>query len=377
MQRLRLQAPACVVADYFYLFVNRRAYTLQSNRPRTESARHYYYCPKDKKTGQGLTLTLDTIRRHLEGETTIGLYAINPATQCSKWVAIDADYENARTDLLKLSFYLRQDGVASALEHSHRGGHLWVFMAEPLPARDCRIYVRSLALQLGIPIKRGRQEGIEVFPKHDALKPGRYGNAIRGPLGIHRGAAQRFWFDGAGEDVEKQMCYLNSLPKMTGKQLARLIAGKAMPQLLPPEPKAEPEARRHVCGREFRILDHINTKLRAVGHNNVTRCPSCAEEGHDRSGDNLSISIEDPRKYICWAGCTKDMIVWLWVARGRSWMMLRKQSMADGGFEGNFVARFLCLKSKITWQRSPFGVACPTNDKPSCITLTLAGMRGI
>jgi hypothetical protein len=45
-----------------------------------------------------------------------------------------------------------------------------------------------------------------------------------------------------------------------------------------------------------------------VGHNNITRCPSCAEEGHDRSGDNLSISIEDPRKYICWAGCTRDMI---------------------------------------------------------------------
>jgi len=105
------------------------------------------------------------------------------------------------------------------------------------------------------------------------------------------------------------MRYLNSLPKVTGDQLARLIAGKAIPpQLAPPEPKAEPEMRRHVCGPEFRILDHINTKLRTVGNNNATRCPSCAEEGHDRSGDKLSISIEDPRKYICWAGCTRDMI---------------------------------------------------------------------
>ena len=172
------------------------------------------------------------------------------------------------------------------------------------------MYVGGLALRLGIPVKGGKQrEGIEVFPNHDALKPGRYGNAIRGPLGIHRGAAQRFSFDGAEEDLEKQMCYLNSLPKMTGDQLARLIAGKAFPpQFLPPEPKAEPEIRRHVCGPEFRILDHINTKLRTVGRNNITRCPSCAEEGYDRSGDNLSISIEDPRKYICWAGCTRDMI---------------------------------------------------------------------
>jgi hypothetical protein len=141
MRKLCLKAPASVVEDYFHLFVNRRAYTLQSNRPHPESARHYYYRPKDKKTGQGLSLTPDTIRRHLEGEITIGLYAINPATQCSKWVAIDADYEDSLADLLKLSFHLRQDGVESALEKSHRGGHLWIFLAEPLPARDCCTYL--------------------------------------------------------------------------------------------------------------------------------------------------------------------------------------------------------------------------------------------
>ena len=95
MWKLRLKSPAGVVADYFRLFVNRRAYTLQSNRPHPESTRHYYYRPKNKKSGEGQSLTLDTIRRHLNGEITIGLYAINPATQCSKWVAIDADYEDA------------------------------------------------------------------------------------------------------------------------------------------------------------------------------------------------------------------------------------------------------------------------------------------
>jgi hypothetical protein len=308
MHCLRLNVPASVVVDHFRLFVNRRAYTLQSNRPHLESARRYYYRPKDRKTGQGLSLTLDTIRRHLEGEITIGLYAINPATQCSKWVAIDADYEDALTDLLKLRFYFRQDGVESALEKSYRGGHLWIFMAEALPARDCRIYVCGLALRLGIPVKGGRQrDGIEIFPKQDYLKPGRYGNAIRGPLGIHRGAGQRFWFDGADEDVVAQMRYFDSLPKMTREQLARLIAGKTIPpQLAPPEPKPELKLTRH--SGAFRILDHISTSLRTVGHNNVTRCPSCAEEGHDTSGDNLSISVEDPRKYICWAGCTREMI---------------------------------------------------------------------
>ena len=82
MWKLHLKVPASVVADYFHLFINRRAYTLQSNRPHPETGKHYYYRPKDKKTGQGLSLTLETLRRHLEGEITIGLYAINPATQC-------------------------------------------------------------------------------------------------------------------------------------------------------------------------------------------------------------------------------------------------------------------------------------------------------
>jgi hypothetical protein len=89
--------PPQVVQDYRRLFVNRRAYTLQSARPHPETGRHYYFRPSDKRTGASLELTEDIIRRHMEGEITIGLYAINPDNQCCKWVAIDADYQNAVT----------------------------------------------------------------------------------------------------------------------------------------------------------------------------------------------------------------------------------------------------------------------------------------
>jgi hypothetical protein len=81
MRKLRLKARATLVGHYFHLFVNRRAYTLQSNRPHPGSARHYCYRPKDKETGQGLSLPRDTIRRHIEGEITIGRYLINVAVQ--------------------------------------------------------------------------------------------------------------------------------------------------------------------------------------------------------------------------------------------------------------------------------------------------------
>src|SRR5271169_2007847 len=91
-----------VVEDYQRLFVNRRAYTMQSMRPHPEAGRHYYFRPSKKGTDIPLMLTGETIRQHLEGKFTVGLYAINPSSQRCKWVAIDADYKNSMEDLLKL-----------------------------------------------------------------------------------------------------------------------------------------------------------------------------------------------------------------------------------------------------------------------------------
>jgi hypothetical protein len=306
-----IKANRQVVEDYQTLFVNRRAYTMQSVRPHPESGRHYYYRPSEIGTDIPLMLTDETIRQHLEGEITIGLYAINPSTQRCKWVAIDADYKNAMEDLLKLQYHLIQDGVEPALEMSKRGGHLWIFLATPLLAKECRIYIHDLALRLGVPVKgSGLADGIEVFPKHDAIGTGEFGNAIRGPLGIHRGANRRFWFYGADYALEAQMAYLNRLRKVAEEELRRFIAGKEKP-----EPGSAPPLRRNLSTErkmgnrqpEFRILEHVGP-VRKVGRNYVTRCPSCADAGHDRSGDNLAILIEDPRFYKCWAGCTKEMI---------------------------------------------------------------------
>jgi len=154
-------------------------------------------------------LTEQTIADHLEGRITIGLYAINSLNQRCKWVAIDADYATAMDDLIKLQYQLTQDRVESALEMSKRGGHLWIFLALPLLARKCRTYIYDLAQRLGVPVKgSGLAEGIEVFPKHDEIQEGAFGNAIRGPLGIHRGAKRRFWFYGADYSLEAQIEFL-------------------------------------------------------------------------------------------------------------------------------------------------------------------------
>lgn len=311
----RLLATDEDVARYCELFVNRGAYTVQSPTPDSENGRCYYYRPKGR-----ISLSPKTIRQHLEGQLTIGLYTINPQTQRCKWVAIDADYANALEDLLKLQWELRQDHVEAALEKSRRGGHLWIFAGEPLLACECRLYIHRLARRLKVPVKGASEsdsasalktlaDGIEIFPKQDQIAEGEFGNAIRGPLGVHRGAGKRFWFYGADYTLEAQIAYLLRLKRITEQDMARFLSG-----LKEREEKTatKPGVSHHVFGRqpgnEFSILQHITGRKRRMGRNYFTRCPSCARQGRDRSGDNLAICIADPRKYKCWAGCSKEEI---------------------------------------------------------------------
>ena len=312
----RLLASDEMVARYFELFVNRGAYTLQSSTPDSAHGRYYYYRPKGR-----ISLSRETVRRHLEGQITIGLYAINPANQRCKWVAIDADYPNALEDLLKLQWELRQDGVEAALEKSRRGGHLWIFAAQPLLARDCRLYIHGLARRLKVPVKGAQQEqalstkpaaladGIEVFPKQDEVHADEFGNAIRGPLGIHRGAGKRFWFYGADYRLDAQISYLARVRRITEEEISRFVSAIDIPQELPPAQKTSVKPYpSNGSRREFSILEHITGRKKKIGRNYFTRCPSCARQGRDRSGDNLAICIADPRKYKCWAGCRKEDI---------------------------------------------------------------------
>lgn len=298
-----------IVRAYWNLFVNRLAYTVQSPTPHPETGRHYYYRPKRK--GQPVSLSVDTIRGHLEGRWTIGLYAINPRTQRCRWVAIDADYESALEDLLKLQWELRQDGVDAALEKSRRGGHLWIFAEKPLLAQHCRLYIYNLASRLKLPVKGvGLADGIEVFPKQDRVLDGEFGNALRAPLGIHRGAKKRYWFYSADYTLADQIAYLSRLKKISEKEMASFVQGLRMPEEFVPRPKIEMRPYRrsfYSNSREFRILEYVKIK-RKMSHNYWTQCPSCAQQGRDHSEDNLAISIADPRKYKCWAGCTKEMI---------------------------------------------------------------------
>jgi hypothetical protein len=133
MPEVLLATPEMAV-EYAQWFVNRLAYTRQSDRPHPASGRHYYYRPRPEGGGE-LALELRDVRRHLAGEVTLGIYAINPQSQRVKWMGIDADYKRSLDDLLKLQYELQRDGIQAALEQSRRGGHLWILFDTPVLAR--------------------------------------------------------------------------------------------------------------------------------------------------------------------------------------------------------------------------------------------------
>lgn len=307
MPELLLATPE-MATEYARWFVNRRAYTRQSDRPHPESGRHYYYRPRAGAGGER-PLEADDIRRHLAGEITLGIYAVNPRTQRVKWLAIDADYKRSLDDLLKLQYELQQDGIQAALEQSRRGGHLWILFETPVLARHARVYVRHLASRLSVQVKgAGPTEGIELFPKQDRVEAGQFGNAIRAPLGVHRAVNRRYWFYGAKYELEAQMKYLRELRRVTEQQLSQLIEGLPVVQdYVPPSISRDTAAAQGRTG--FQILDYVDrARLRRAGRNWVTQCPSCAAAGRDRGRDNLAISVEEPLKYLCWAGCTNVQI---------------------------------------------------------------------
>jgi hypothetical protein len=294
--------------EYMSWFVNRRSYTRQSDSPDQKSGKFSFYLARDRRTKERLGLDAVSVQSHLAGHRTVGLYAINPETQCSKWVAIDADYAGAYRDLRTLKWELEQDGVEAIVELSRRGAHLWILCAEPLPAKLCRTYIYNLALRLGVPIKGTLKQvdGIEVFPRQDAVRADEFGNAIRGPLGIHRANMHRYWFEDAPSDLSAQFGYLRQVKRLTAGELVTFTEGLSIPESMLGRPAIERPAYQG-DQRGFRILDYVRANAKRSG-NYWTQCPSCAEQGRDRAMDNLAISVTDPRFYKCWAGCTREMI---------------------------------------------------------------------
>ncbi len=134
-------------------------------------------------------LTLPLLAAHLAGRCTLGTYLLDEFNQCS-FAVFDADRSDGLEQLAGLAMELALSGIPTVLEASRRGGHLWVHLAEPTPARAVRAWLLPAAHLLGV----------EFYPKQATLGPDGACSLIRLPLGIHRQARGWFPFVGVNED---------------------------------------------------------------------------------------------------------------------------------------------------------------------------------
>jgi len=126
-------------------------------------------------------LSLDLVAAHLAGRCTLGTYLLDRESTCA-FAAFDADGADGLERLALLAGELAHQGVPTVLEASRRGGHLWVHLVEPTPARVVRAWLLPYAMTADV----------EFYPKQDLLAPGGSGSLIRMPLGIHR--QSRGWY---------------------------------------------------------------------------------------------------------------------------------------------------------------------------------------
>lgn len=181
-----------------------------------------------------LSVTDEVIVRHLQGdvqdgkEFVAGVYPMLLDETCF-FLAIDFDKEGWRDDVAEVMETCRRLGVPAALERSRsgKGGHVWLFHEEAVPA--------ALARQLGAHILTETMErrpdlGLHsydrFFPNQDTLPKGGLGNLIALPL--QRGPREQgnsVFLDDELEPVDDQWKLLADVKQTGQAQMEAIVRG--------------------------------------------------------------------------------------------------------------------------------------------------------
>lgn len=142
-------------------------------------------------------ITIDDLQEHLDGRASYGTYVItptlDPAESWVNWLVFDLDtyspdaYEHLVTCLTAFCGIVGERSNHLLMENSGgKGFHAWLFLSEPLTARQVRSWVRSDFLP-----RWGKVWELEVFPKQDQLAGGGFGNLVKLPFGVHAKSGRR------------------------------------------------------------------------------------------------------------------------------------------------------------------------------------------
>lgn len=153
-------------------------------------------------------LTLQHLRQHVDGEITVGVYPVCADGTCG-FFALDLDItaealraasgsreetarliELVKTQTIELVERCELElGLEPLVEDSgFKGRHLWFFLAEAHSAQTVHRIATWMARLLA---PAAGALAIEAFPRQGVVAPGKLGNLIKLPLGIHRRSGRR------------------------------------------------------------------------------------------------------------------------------------------------------------------------------------------
>lgn len=171
-------------------------------------------------------VTDDVIRRHLEGNITIGIYPMLEDETCY-FLAIDFDRQTWQEDIKAFIGTCKHNNIPASLERSRsgNGGHIWIFFSEPIPA--------ALARQMGsflITETMSDRHELDMksydrlFPNQDTMPKGGFGNLIALPL--QKAPSEKgnsIFLDENLIPYSDQWAYLSGVRRMTLKEVQNFI----------------------------------------------------------------------------------------------------------------------------------------------------------
>lgn len=125
-------------------------------------------------------LTPKVIKRHRDGDITVGTYIVNPPDQARTLVFdIDSPSGAEQRDQVKaIAAILASQNIDYGVEFSGKKGfHLWVVVDEYMSAATLYQLGRGIREEAGLP-------ALEVFPKQTEVRD--LGNLVKLPGGVHR-----------------------------------------------------------------------------------------------------------------------------------------------------------------------------------------------
>ena len=233
-----------------------------------------------------LPLTDEVIRWHLSGRDAsdqpfvAGVYPMLLDESCY-FLAVDFDKAGWEADAVAFACGCRRLGLTAALERSRsgRGGHVWLFFEQPVPA--------ALARRLGSHLLTEAMEnrpdiGLDsydrLFPNQDTLPQGGFGNLIALPL--QRGPRDQGNSVFVDDDLvpwPDQWAFLASVRRLSRTEVETIVQeaerrGRVLGVRLPPEddgdvePWTAPPSRRR---KEVAIVGEVPATLELVYANQI------------------------------------------------------------------------------------------------------------